>query len=272
MPVEFRFMKQVTSKDNPRYKWLRKLNESARFRQEEGRTLLDGIHLLAAYRAVGGMPDLLAIRESGLSDPALVQLLEGMPETATIVLPDSLLRELSPVKTPTGAVAAVAIPDPTSVIPGQFSVFLEDIQDPGNLGAILRSAAAAGADSAYLSAYCADAWSPKVLRAGMGAHFCLPIHQNSDLEQMATAFPGVTAAAVLGGEKSLFDLDLVGATAFIIGNEGAGISSRLAAAATCRFQIPMSGPVESLNAGAAAAVCFFERVRQVKQVQKSVTG
>jgi len=138
-------------------------------------------------------------------------------------------------------------------------VLLEDIQDPGNLGALLRTAAAAGVEQAYLSTACADAWSPKALRGGQGAHFRLGVQERADLVAVARRFP--VHAAVLGARESLFDLDLRGTAGFAFGNEGAGLSEALRAC-TRPFSIPMSGQVESLNVAAAAAVCLFERVRQ----------
>ncbi len=163
--------------------------------------------------------------------------------------------------TPTGIVALIRIPQPPE---GKTDccVLLEDVQDPGNLGSILRSAAAAGIGRIHLSPGCVDAWSPKVLRAGMGAHFHLSIHENSDLVAAARDFSGQVVATTLDAEKTLFSLDLSGPTAFVIGNEGAGISAGLLEVSDSRVMIPMPGAAESLNAAAAAAICFFERVRQ----------
>ena len=185
-----------------------------------------------------------------------------MPQENLIVLSDELFRDISTVDTPTGIVALIRIPLPAEG-ESDCCVLLEDIQDPGNLGSILRSAAAAGIGLIHLSPGCADAWSPKVLRAGMGAHFHLSIHENSDLVAVARKFTGQVVATTLGAEKTLFNLDLRGPTAFVIGNEGAGISEDLLALADCRVMIPMPGTAESLNAAAAAAICFFERVRQI---------
>jgi TrmH family RNA methyltransferase len=113
----------------------------------------------------------------------------------------------------------------------------------------------------YLSQGCSDAWSPKCLRGGQGAHFQLAIHENVDLPNLALGFDGSVYAASLGGTASLFDLDLRGRVGFAFGNEGAGLSAPLCAAAQ-PFIIPMPGKVESLNVATAAAVCLFERVRQ----------
>ena len=141
-------------------------------------------------------------------------------------------------------------------------MLLEDIQDPGNLGSMLRSAAAAGCDSVFLSQDCADAWSPKVLRAAMGGHFALRIYEQQDLPGVAKAFSGTLLATSLHATHSLYDCDLRGNVAFLIGNEGAGLSADLLGLATQKITIPMPGQVESLNAAAATAICLFEAVRQ----------
>lgn len=254
-------MKLISSRDNPYFKTLRKLSESARHRRDGGKTLLDGWHLLQAYRQAGGEPEALILSQS-VAEGAEAGILDDSWGGERVVLPDTLFAELSPVKTPTGVLALIAYPFPVAESAPEFCVFLEDIQDPGNLGTILRSAAAAGCDTAFLSPACADAWSPKVLRAGMGAHFVLNIQEKSDLAATAAEFSGMVLAASLAAEHKLYELDLTGPLAVVVGNEGAGISPALMAAASHRVKIPMPGAVESLNAAAAAAVCLFERVRQ----------
>lgn len=253
-------MKRVTSRDNPRFKQLKKLAGSAKERKAAGRTLLDGAHLIGAYREAVGSPELLVTNAA--AGPESREWLRGIPTETVLELPDALFRDLSPVKTPTGLLALIQIPRTPCSGSADFCVLLEDIQDPGNLGAILRSAAAAGVERAYLSRHCADPWSPKVLRAGMGAHFRLDILGDADLFEVARDFSGTVAATALHAGKSLFDLDLRGPVAFVIGNEGAGLSPDLRNAAGEVVSIPMSGAVESLNAAAAATVCLFERVRQ----------
>jgi TrmH family RNA methyltransferase len=143
-------------------------------------------------------------------------------------------------------------------------VMLEDIQDPGNLGSMLRTCAAAGIRHVLLSAGSAHAWSPRVLRAGMGAHFALAVYEQADLPAAARAFRGSRVATRQGASQSVFSTDLKGNVAFLFGNEGAGLSRELLDAADVVVSVPMPGPVESLNVAAAAAVCLFERVRQME--------
>lgn len=256
-------MKNIISRDNPTYKQLKKLAESAKERRKAGRTLLDGVHLVEAYLAAGGTPELLVASESGVAHAECARLLKNSSAHQMVVLADPLFAEISPVETPVGILAMVAMPHPRLPENPQFCVLLEDIQDPGNMGSILRSAAAAGAELACLSPGCVDAWSPKVLRAGMGAHFAMVIEEHANLIEKLASFCGMSIATSLGTDKTLYHLDLSGAVMFLIGNEGAGLSPELQQAATERVIIPMPGSVESLNAAAASAICFFERVRQL---------
>lgn len=255
--------KQITSRDNPLFKRLKKLADSARERRLAGQTLLDGTHLLQAYADSGGVPAALLLQESAHTSE-MTALLQQFAAVMQVALPAALFAELSPVATPSGLLALVDIPRRPAPPAPQFGLLLEDLQDPGNLGSVLRSAAAAGVDAVWLSKGCADAWSPKALRGGQGAHFVLPIIERVELAAVAAGFPGQTLAACLQGVP-LFDLDLRGPAAFIIGNEGAGLSAPLLESASLRFTIPMAGKVESLNAAAAAAVCLFEKVRQVRR-------
>lgn len=254
-------MKHITSRDNSLYKQLRKLADSSRERRKLGQVLLDGAHLLTAYLEVFGQPEMLVMADGALA-AEVMQLLQRMPDVEHIVLPPAMFAQLSPVATPTGILALAATPQ--LPCPGHpvFCLLLEDIQSPGNLGSILRSAAAAGVDAVYLSAGCADAWSPKTLRGGQGAHFVVPIIEGADLLRVAAAFDGRTLATDLSG-ASLYSMDLTTSVAFMIGNEGAGLSPGLLESASQRVRIPMPGRVESLNAAAAAAICLFERVRQL---------
>ncbi len=259
----------ITSRDNALFKALRKLAQSGRERKKTGQALLDGVHLIAAYVAQVGLPQMLIVSASGQERAEIRSLLEQLPSVPLTLLNDALFQEIAPVESPTGILARVAIPQLPLAEKIHFAVFLEALQDPGNLGSILRSAAAAGAQAAYLSAECADAWSPRVLRGGMGAHFCLPIYEGVDLVAVAESFAGNVVVTSLQAEADLFDLNLTGPVAFVIGNEGAGVSPMLQQAATQQVRIPMPGAMESLNAAAAAAICFFERVRQSRTAGKT---
>jgi len=255
-------MKHITSPDNPFYKELGKLSASARQRGKSGQTLLDGAHLLASYLASGKIPLHLIVTATAQLDPEIASLLEKLPQVPVTQLDDALFAGLSELKSLSGVLALIAVPQAETLVQNShFCLLLENIQDPGNLGSMLRSAAAAGCDAVFMSSGCADAWSPKVLRAAMGGHFVLSLHEHVDLLSVASAFPGSIFAAALSARNSLYETRLHGNIAFAIGNEGAGLSDALLNR-TLPVTIPMPGKVESLNAAAAAAICLFEAVRQ----------
>jgi TrmH family RNA methyltransferase len=251
----------ISSRDNPIFKRLKKLAESARARREARMTLLDGDHLLAAYLDAGGQPHTL-VRAASFDVRPFDRLIARCSHAKSIVLPDALFAELSPVATPSGMLAEAAWLAPPAIASTPLVIVLEDIQDPGNLGSMLRTGAAAGATLAVLSKGCHDPWSPKALRGGQGAQFVLPLQTGVDLSFWLDGFEGQSIALTLSEENRFYTLDLRGPTALVVGNEGAGLSAAVRQAASVRAQIPMPGRVESLNASAALAVAVFEAVRQ----------
>ena len=175
-------LKLIRSRENPRFKALRQLATSTRERRKAGLALLDGMHLISAYRAGGGVPEQLILSESGAANAEAARLAGGVAAQQVLLLADALFNEIAQVATPTGIVALIHTPQ-AGPLPAKIGdcVMLENIQDAGNLGSILRSTAAAGISTVLLSQGCAFVWSPKVLRAGMGAHFGLDLHDNVDL-------------------------------------------------------------------------------------------
>lgn len=252
----------ISSAENPLFRGVKKLIGSSKERRKTQRAVLDGWHLLEAYRQAHGVPERILLAERTGHGEEARRLLAAIDPRRITVLDDRLFDQLAPVEEPSGVLSVIAIPTPPKGTP-HFCLLLEDIQDPGNLGSMLRTAAAAGADTVYLSKGCADAWSPKALRGGMGAQFQLALHEHADLVAVGREFSGKLIATSLAASKSLYTLDLTGSSAFVFGNEGAGLSDELLNIASHRIRIPMPGQVESLNAAAAAAICLFERVRQV---------
>lgn len=256
--------KHIVSRDNPVFKQLKKLADNAKERRSEGKTLLDGVHLIEAYLASFGEPELIIIPE-GKSSFEATSLIQSLVDIPTIMLPTLMFAELSPVTNATGILALIKTPQLPAPAQAAFALMLEDIQDPGNLGSMLRTAAAAGVDAIYLSTSCTDAWSPKALRGGQGAQFVVPIIERADLIAELATFQGNSYATTMQGE-SLYAQDLSLPTAFVIGNEGSGLRKQTIAASSKSITIPMTrssfGEIESLNAGAAAAICLFERKRQ----------
>jgi len=255
--------RRITSRENARFRQLVKLATSSRERKAVGATVLDGPHLVAAYHASGRTAETLFVAEGALDKPEILRLFEQAAARERLVLPDRLFAEVAQVTTPTGIAAMIATPR-NPPLPERLAdcVLLDELQDWGNVGSVLRSAAAAGVKQVFLSAKSVFAWSPKTLRAGQGAHFFLDIHEGVDLVTLAKRHPGKVIAAAGTARMSLYDADLRGPVAWAFGNEGGGLSAGLAQAASLHVRIPMPGGTESLNVAAAAAVCLFEQVRQ----------
>jgi TrmH family RNA methyltransferase len=255
-------MPRITSRDNPRLKAAARLIASSRERRKAGRCVLEGEHIVAAYCRRHGSPETLIIADTALARPSIDALRATVPAAQTLVVAEAAWPELAQLPAAVGALAVVATPKPRFERAADFCLLLEDVQDPGNVGSILRSAAAAGVAQVFLSGQCAFAWSPKVLRAAQGAHFHLEIYEDVDLAPWARSYQGRVIAAVAAGGESLYAADLSAPLAIAIGNEGAGLSVALRKAASLAVTIPMPGRFESLNAAAAAAICLFECVRR----------
>lgn len=256
-------MKSVASRDNPSYKAMARLVASAAERRKTGMSVLDGTHLLGAYLDAGGKPEEIMVSEAGLADAEIARLLARAHGTRVTQVTDALFDSLSTVESPTGVLAAIRTPEPRDAPDdARLALLLEDIQDPGNVGTLLRSAAAAGADHVLLSPQCAFAWSPKVLRAAMGAHFATNIVERADLGAFLLRYRGQSVALAGQGDRSIYELDLKRPTAIVVGNEGAGLSHAILEASSIRARIPMPGRIESLNAGTAGSIVLFEIVRQ----------
>lgn len=261
--------RRLTSRDNPLLKRVRALAHQARERRHEGRTLLDGAHLLTAALDARWPLEHVLVSEAAQHHPEIQHLLARFPAEVDVAsIPSSLFKPLSPVDTPSGIVAVIAPPEaPAAVSFTHDLLVLEGIQDPGNLGSILRTAAASGVRDVLLTPGCARAWSPRCLRAGMGGHFMLAIHEEVDALSALRDFPGTVLATRLAPDSvPLYELACLARAdapvAWLFGGEGAGLSATLSQRADVGVRIPMPGAVESLNVGAAVAICLFEGVRQ----------
>ena len=256
-------MKTIASRDNPAYKALHRLVAKASERKARRLSVVEGAHLVDAAMAAGLVPQALLLRQGSRDDPEALALAARARGAELLELADPLFDALSGLDSPPAIMAVLPTPEGRPVPPvARFVLGVEDVQDPGNVGTLLRSAAAAGVGHVLLSGTCAFAWSPKVLRAGQGAHFSLNIVEGADLAAFVGAFEGTSVALCGEGAMDLYSLDLTGPLLFLVGNEGAGLSAALEAAATVRAAIPMPGRAESLNAGVAGSIALFEAVRQ----------
>lgn len=256
-------MNVIRSRENARIKaWVR-LADDPRERRRQGLALIEGVHLVEAFLGTGNPPVSLIASESGLGRREVAQLM-ARAGIEPCVLADALFKRISDAETPSGIAAEIRIPD-ARFDPGASAgcVFLEGIQDAGNIGAILRSAAAFGVRDIVHGAGCADPWSPKALRAGMGGHFHLRIAQSADLAADIARFGKDTVCTDAHHGEPVNAIDLKGRIGWIFGNEGAGVSGSAAAAATRKAMIAMPGSAESLNVAASAAICFYEQTRQI---------
>jgi len=262
-------VKSIHSKDNPQVKALIKLAGSSRERRRTGTTLLEGEHLLRAYQESGGMAETVLASETALARPEIRSFFESVSAKSRLALADGLLARISQLVSSAGVAAVIRTPR-TGPVPQSVSncLLLENIQDPGNLGSILRTAVAAGIPHVFLSKGSVFAWAPKVIRAGMGAHFFLSIFEGVDVDEFARSFRGSVVAMEPRAPASLYGVDLRGPVAWVFGNEGAGLSDGARRRATHRVRIPMPGPAESLNVAAAAAICLFEQIRQRGQIRQ----
>jgi TrmH family RNA methyltransferase len=250
----------LSSRDNPKVKRWAKLAAEGRYRRAEKRALIEGPHLLAAALEHGYKPVAVLATQEGAADREIATLL-GRSGVRPVIVTESVFRRVVDAENPPAVAAEIAIPE-TNKKEASRIVFLEGVQDPSNVGAIVRSAAAFGVGRVVLDRACADPWSPKALRAGMGGHFGLQIKETRDLGAEVEAFKGTVACAVPRGGVALGEAALDGSLAWIFGGEGRGLSAEIIRRADLRVTIPMARGTESLNVAAAAAICLYEASRK----------
>lgn len=259
-------MKHISSRDNAQFKELKQLATSAAARKKAGLSLLDGVHLCQAFLQQGGHAVQVIFSESSLTLAEVARLLSDCEakNLPCLSLPDALYSALSQVENGVGVLMVVATPRlAVTEVLKRNAVLLDGLQDPGNMGSILRSAAAAGISQIYCSQGCVAAWSPKVLRAGMGAHFLLEIFEGVALADLIAQSQIAVIATSSHTETSLYQCDLNRPVAWLFGHEGQGVSAELMVMAKETVIIPQRPEIESLNVAASAAICFFEQYRQI---------
>jgi RNA methyltransferase, TrmH family len=253
----------ITSPENPRVKLARALLER-KGREQQGRCLAEGVRLIEDAVRAGLTPALLFYTAQATAHPRAGQLIASVEQTGVPVmeLSPAVFAALTDTVTSQGVVAALPIPQLAPPAAPRLGLVLDQVRDPGNMGTLLRSAEAAGVDLVLLPPGCTDPWSPKVVRAGMGAHFRLPIvagDWNALASHMAHCPVWLAEAQ---GAVSYDRVDWTVPSILVIGGETTGLSAEAARLATGRVAIPMAGPVDSLNAAMAATVILFEAARQ----------
>ena len=249
----------ITSRDNSLLARLRKLARDPAAYRKLGAVWLEGEHLASALRQHGQRPEQAVVAESAWAQPALRALAAWAPKVA--LLPDALFDAISGLPSPARLGFVLALPAAPAIDSQAASVVLDRVQDAGNVGSILRSAAAMGVAQVLALQGTAALWSPKVLRAGMGAHFGLRLIEGLSADDLgALAVPLVGTS--LRTDLLLPDAALPHPCAWVLGHEGQGIEAALLARCAQVLRIPQPGGEQSLNVAAAAAVCLYESLRQ----------
>lgn len=256
----------ITSSSNPQLKYIQQLAKKARLRREDGVFLVEGPRMF--YEA-----ERQKIRKAYLSECFYDTMedrkaLEGIPWE---IVENSVFDKMSSTMTPQGVLCVLEQPhyhlEDLLKKENPLLVFLENLQDPGNMGTIFRTAEGAGADGILMTANCVDIYNPKTIRSTMGSIYrmpfvCLKEEEAGSVLELLKNRDIAVCAAHLKGERTYDKEDYTGGTAFLIGNEGNGLTEETAGAASLKVRIPMEGQLESLNASVAASILLYEAYRQ----------
>lgn len=252
-------VRSITSRDNPLLVRVRKLASDPTAYRKIGQLWIEGDHLCTALLKRGGRPTHALISESAWAQAHMQKI--AQQADAVVVVPDALMAGLSSLESPAPIGFVLPWAGSGALRAHEPSVVLDRLQDAGNVGTILRTAAAFGYTQCVALKGTAALWSPKVLRAGMGAHFGLhlvELAQESELDGLRVPLLATSSHAA----QALHEVDLPWPCAWVMGHEGQGVSASLEARCSQTLRIAQPGGEESLNVGAAAAVCLYESTRQ----------
>ena len=252
-------VKHISSSDNPLLQRLRKLAADPAAYRKLGEIWLAGDHLCSAFLSRGGVATQALITEEAWAQSAFRTLAERA--TSVTILPSALMKSAGTLESPPPLGFLVPWAAKASLLPGSPGVVLDRLQDAGNVGAVLRSAAAFGFTQVIALKGTAALWSPKVLRAGMGAHFGLHLVEGVDEASLATLEIPMLATSS-HTQLAIHTTCLPWPCAWVLGQEGQGMSASLLARCQFALRIPQPGGEESLNVAAAAAICLYESARQ----------
>jgi len=256
----------ITSAGNPQVKRIIQLNQKAKLRREEGVFTAEGMKMF--LEAPSRLIEKVFISESAAENDRVQGRIHAEALNSEIVS-DQVFARMSDTRTPQGILTVVRNPEWKSeeVLDSKFPllVVLEDLQDPGNAGTIIRTAEGAGADGIFMTRGSVDITNPKVIRATMGSIYRVPVIYTEDLQELLNTFRKKriqSFAAHLKGRCDYDEEDYTGGTAFLIGNEGNGLSEEVSSSADTLIRIPMRGKLESLNAAMAAGILLYEAAGQ----------
>jgi len=256
-------IEHITARDNPQLQRIRKLAADGSAYRKIGSVWLEGDHLARAALARGRAPLLALATEAAFSEHRA--LLEAAPRV--LVLAPALFKTISGLESPAQLGFEIAADVSVQLEPQTDSVVLDRLQDAGNVGTILRSAAALGFRQVLAIKGTAALWSPKVLRAGMGAHFGLRLVEGLSIDDLAALDVPLIATSSYA-TTMLDEAALPSPCAWVMGHEGQGVQDALMQRCALSVGIPQPGGEESLNVGAAAAVCLYESLRQRRLLRR----
>ena len=261
-------MVRITGGQNPLVKEIRALkNKSGR--EETGLFFIEGVRFVTEALQEKASIRYLMVSETFSTDAASMELLQSVNDGADCYrVPDSLFASISDTQTPQGILAVLDLKRrqlENAVLSGGLLVLLDGIKDPGNMGTIIRTADAAGCEGIVVPAGCVDIYNPKVLRSTMGSVFHVPVYHCEDMKSainIARRNGYKIRVSHLDGAVSIYEADLTGPAALVIGSEAEGVGDEIVKAADMLLKIPMPGRAESLNASVAAGIMIFETTRQ----------
>ena len=250
----------INSAQNKRVKYVKSLQTKGRLRRSEKKLILEGDRLIKDALTSGGKPD-LALYSPESADYSLIAALQNR-NCELLPVSEGVLSQVSDTRRTPGILVVFQIPMPPIPKQAERVLILDAVREPGNMGTVLRSAAAAGVDIAILAPECVDLYSSKVLRAGMGVHFRLPVAE-ARWREIHVYCAGLTVySADARGEAIYSEVDWDQPWALVVGNEAHGISAEAQRIAHLSVSVPMSHEAESLNVASAATVILFEAKRQ----------
>lgn len=252
----------ITSTSNPKIKQVALLRDKARARREEGAYVVEGLRMFREIPA-SDVREVYVTQDFYNKNESLCSTYKDLQ-----VVSDKVFEKIADTVTPQGVVAVVSMKETSleDVLKGDFLLFLENIQDPGNLGTLFRTAEGAGVKGIIISKGSADIYNPKVIRSTMGSIFRMPYIYVEDIASVISkeASNMNIYAAALEGAKDYTTVSYTGRCGILIGNEGNGLKNETIKAAGKSVYIPMQGSVESLNASISGAILMYEAARQRK--------
>lgn len=252
----------ITSKDNPTIKTARALLTQSRQRKKLGKTVLEGVHLLDAYLNADFTPDTVIVSQTGLQNAEINGLLHRLGNVKTLTISDELYKTIRSLGESLPIMAIIDTPSPAFIHDvTDDCLIIDGVQDNGNLGTLLRTASAVGVTTVICTTGTASVWSPKTLRASMGAVFSLTMYEQVSLTDIVAQVKVPLFATSSHSDKVIYHTDLRQPLALVLGHEGQGVSAELLAQAQ-PLTLPQPNGQESLNVGVAGALCLYEMLRQ----------